>query len=57
LGKEEERAEQLIKANIDIFELSARLKFSVGLHKYFTTPKWKRFLAVEDFFYEYTLDS
>jgi len=52
LDVQEKLAGEMIEANVDIFQLSAELKFSMGLHNYFPTPKWKRFVAAEDFFFE-----
>jgi len=48
---EEERAQAMINANKDMFNLSALLKFSLPVYKYIATPKWKKLLEAEDFFY------
>jgi 5-bromo-4-chloroindolyl phosphate hydrolysis protein len=50
-GLEEERAQAMVNANKDIFNLSALLKFSLPIYKYISTPKWKKFIEAEDFFY------
>jgi cytochrome P450 len=48
---EEERAQAMINANKVMFNLSALLKFSLPVYKYIATPKWKKLLEAEDFFY------
>jgi len=49
---EEERAQAMINANKVMFNLSALLKFSLPVYKYIVTPKWKKLLEAEDFFYK-----
>jgi hypothetical protein len=50
-GLEEERAQEMINANKVMFHLSALLKFSLPVYRYISTPKWKKLLEAEDFFY------
>jgi hypothetical protein len=50
-GLEEERAQAMVNANKVMFNLSALLKFSLPVYKYISTPKWKKLLEAEDFFY------
>jgi hypothetical protein len=50
-GLEEERAQAMVNANKVVFNLSALLKFSLPVYKYISTPKWKKLLEAEDFFY------
>jgi hypothetical protein len=50
-GLEEERAQTMVNANKVMFNLSALLKFSLPVYKYISTPKWKKLLEAEDFFY------
>ena len=45
--------QKMINASSDIFRLSRKLKFSVPLYKYFTTPTWKKLVQAEDFFFGY----
>ena len=50
-GEKEEQANKLLKANRDIFQITADLKFSLRLYRFFKTPKYKKLLNLEDFFY------
>ncbi|CAG7828568.1 unnamed protein product [Allacma fusca] len=52
LDKNETTADRMIKANRDIFILGGILKFALPIFKYIATPKWKKFLEAEDFFYQ-----
>ncbi|KAG8236839.1 hypothetical protein J437_LFUL017123, partial [Ladona fulva] len=50
-GTSEKEAERIISANKNIFYLSALLKFSLQLYKYLPSPKWKKLVKEEDYFY------
>jgi len=51
LDNYEEWAAQMVKANKIIFTLGGQLKHSLPIFKYIMTPKWRKFLEAEDFFY------
>lgn len=53
LDENEDWAGRMVDANKTIFVLAGILKHSLPLFKFITTPKWKRFLDAEDFFYAY----
>ncbi|XP_069693132.1 probable cytochrome P450 CYP44 isoform X2 [Periplaneta americana] len=46
-----ERAQAMINANKVMFKLSSQLKFSLPIYMYIKTPKWKKLIQAEDFFY------
>ncbi|PIO66293.1 unspecific monooxygenase [Teladorsagia circumcincta] len=46
-----EWADELVNLNKSIFRLSAVLKFAFPLYQYFSTPKWKKMVELEDRFY------
>lgn len=50
-GADEAMAQRLVETNIEIFKLSAELKFSLRLYRYFATPKYKKLHQLEDYFY------
>ncbi|ODN05629.1 putative cytochrome P450 CYP44, partial [Orchesella cincta] len=51
LDKNEQWAEEMVTANKIIFTLGGHLKHSLPVFKYIMTPKWRKFLEAEDFFY------
>ncbi|XP_049783973.1 probable cytochrome P450 CYP44 isoform X1 [Schistocerca cancellata] len=53
-GEMEKVAQKIIDANKEVFQLSAILKFSLPMYKYFRTPKWKRITEAENFIYRTT---
>ncbi|KAK3868485.1 hypothetical protein Pcinc_026127 [Petrolisthes cinctipes] len=55
-GEDEDLAQKLVEANLDIFKLSAELKFSLRLYRYFTTPKYRKLHDLEDYFYGVSLE-
>ncbi|XP_042883832.1 probable cytochrome P450 CYP44 isoform X2 [Penaeus japonicus] len=55
-GKEEELAKKMVRANVEIFKLSAELKFSMRTYRYFKTRKYKTLHNLEDFFYGVSID-
>ncbi|XP_069936167.1 probable cytochrome P450 CYP44 isoform X1 [Cherax quadricarinatus] len=50
-GLKEDLAQKLVEANNEIFKLSAELKFSLRLYRYFKFPKYRRLQTIQDFFY------
>ncbi|XP_064605304.1 probable cytochrome P450 CYP44 [Liolophura sinensis] len=48
-------AQQAIDAVRTIFKVSSQLKFSLPLHEFVPTPKWKKLEAAEGFLYSYVL--
>ncbi|XP_047488020.1 probable cytochrome P450 CYP44 [Penaeus chinensis] len=55
-GDEEEMAKNLVRTNVQIFQLSAELKFSMRIYRYFKTRKYKKLHNLEDFFYGVSID-
>lgn len=41
----------MIHSNHDIFDVSAKINFSVPFHKLFTTRLWQKLLDAEDYFF------
>lgn len=54
-GVDEDVAQRLVEANIEIFKLSAELKFSLRLYRYLKSPKYQKLHKLEDFFYGVSL--
>ncbi|KAG7154891.1 cytochrome P450 CYP44-like 3 [Homarus americanus] len=54
-GAKEDLAQKMVEADIEIFKLSAELRFSLQLYRYYKTPKYSRLLDYSDFFYGVTL--
>ena len=45
--------QKMIEANGAIFSLSLKLKFTIPLYKYISTPTWKKLVEAEDYFFGY----
>ncbi|EYC08569.1 hypothetical protein Y032_0065g3618 [Ancylostoma ceylanicum] len=44
-------ADMLVDLNKSIFQLSAELRFAFPFYRYFSTPKWRKMVELEDEFY------
>ncbi|RCN36156.1 unspecific monooxygenase [Ancylostoma caninum] len=44
-------ADMLVDLNKSIFQLSAELRFAFPFYRYFSTPKWRKMVELEDKFY------
>lgn len=54
-GESERRAEQVISANRSVMRASFRLKFSLPVYKYISTPNWRRLVEAESYFSSFTM--
>lgn len=43
--------QKMIDSNAAMFHLAGLLKFSLPIFKYIPTPKWRRLVKAEDYFY------
>ncbi|XP_037086331.1 probable cytochrome P450 CYP44 [Pollicipes pollicipes] len=55
-GADERRAEQLIAANRQVAKVGGRLKFSLPLYRYVSTPGWRQLAAAERHFSSVTIE-
>ncbi|XP_063887167.1 probable cytochrome P450 CYP44 isoform X1 [Scylla paramamosain] len=50
-GVDEDLSQKLVETNLKIFQLSAEMKFSLRLYRYFKSPKYKTLSSLEDYLY------
>ncbi|XP_045117691.1 probable cytochrome P450 CYP44 isoform X2 [Portunus trituberculatus] len=50
-GAGEDWSQRLVETNLKIFQLSAEMKFSLRLYRFFKSPKYRSLLSLEDYFY------
>ena len=51
LKDDDEFGQKMLAANQTIFELSSQLKLSLPFYKVFSTPKWRKLIQAENYFY------